>query len=1053
MKSNKFIYRFYILVCFWLGCMCMHTPLIAQNKKQAVKPQGPVNAEKNGKLTYSFSSKGDRMPDYSYCGYMASEMPIPTAEIKVVVPVKPGDATLRIQSAIDYVGSLPVGADGLRGAVLLNKGIYEVYGSLKIKASGVVLRGSGMGKDGTIIIGAGKDRETLIKILGRNDPHTEKEIKVTDGYVPVNAFTFHVASAQNIKAGDKILIHRPSTQPWLDQLKVNTFGGGLGALAWKPGEREIYWDRKITAVNGDAITVDAPLTTALDSAYGGGLIAKYEWEGRIAQVGVENIKLQSACDVNNPKDEAHRWEAITIENSTDSWVRQVVFEHFAGSAVFVLPTSNRITVEDCKSLAPISEIGGYRRNTFLTMGGQTLFQRLNAEDGYHDFATGYCTPGPTAFVQCTAVRPHSFSGSIDSWASGVLFDIANIDAQSLSYKNLEQDDQGAGWNAANSLVWNCTAAHIDCYQPPTAQNWSYGSWSQFGGDGYWESSNATVSPRSFYYAQLADRLKKDVSKQADILYITTEPSSSPTVAEAAALLAAARRPATTMANWIDEAPKRNPISITSSGAKTIDQIGLEKVEVAATAPKMAVKNGWLVRGDEVLNGKHFEAPWWNGNVRPDYLAKTAKPDITRWVPGQTGTGLTDDLDEVSNWMVKGHISVLEHNYGLWYERRRDDHERIRRADGDVWGPFYEMPFARSGGNETAYDGLSKYDLTKYNTWYWGRLKQFADLADQKGLVLFHNNFFQHNIIEAGAHFADFPWRTANNINGTGFPEPVNYAGDKRQFMAEQFYEENDPTRHNLLVAYINKCLDNFAGNNGVIQSISAEFTGPLHFAKFWVQTVKQWEATHKKKQIIAISATKDVQDCVLQDPALSPVIDVIDIRYWYYEGNGKLYAPLGGKSLAPRQQERIDKPKAASFESVYQAVHEYKTKYPEKAVLFSADGFDHFGWAVFMAGGSIPALPAGTDRQFLADAVSMKPVEMAGAPKGQLSLGNNSKAYIIYTDGNSPVHADLPAGASYKLKWIDLKTGKATTDEQTVSGTINVKNTNGGASILWLTRN
>ncbi|MCK7539939.1 MAG: DUF6298 domain-containing protein [Marinilabiliales bacterium] len=69
---------------------------------------------------------------------------------------------------------------------------------------------------------------------------------------------------------------------------------------------------------------------------------------------------------------------------------------------------------------------------------------------------------------------------------------------------------------------------------------------------------------------------------------------------------------------------------------------------------------------------------------------------------------------------------------------------------------------------TAWDGMSKYDLTKYNDWYWNRAEQFADLADQYGLVLIHQHYFQHNILEAGAHWADF-WRSANNINGTGIP--------------------------------------------------------------------------------------------------------------------------------------------------------------------------------------------------------------------------------------------------------------------------------------------
>ena len=68
--------------------------------------------------------------------------------------------------------------------------------------------------------------------------------------------------------------------------------------------------------------------------------------------------------------------------------------------------------------------------------------------------------------------------------------------------------------------------------------------------------------------------------------------------------------------------------------------------------------------------------------------------------------------------------MLDHNYGLWYDLRRTDHERIRRADGDVWAPFYEQPFSRSGQG-TAWDGLSRYDLTKPNKWYWARLKEFV----------------------------------------------------------------------------------------------------------------------------------------------------------------------------------------------------------------------------------------------------------------------------------------------------------------------------------------
>ena len=40
--------------------------------------------------------------------------------------------------------------------------------------------------------------------------------------------------------------------------------------------------------------------------------------------------------------------------------------------------------------------------------------------------------------------------------------------------------------------------------------------------------------------------------------------------------------------------------------------------------------------------------------------------------------------------------VLHHRTGLWYERRRNDHERNMHADAEVWAPFNEMPYSRSG---------------------------------------------------------------------------------------------------------------------------------------------------------------------------------------------------------------------------------------------------------------------------------------------------------------------------------------------------------------------
>ncbi|WP_316767384.1 DUF6298 domain-containing protein [Pedobacter frigiditerrae] len=1020
-KLNLYLVLFFVALTF---------SATAQNKKVELPPK-PIFKGKDGKLAYTQDAQGNRIVDFSYSGYMAGEQAIPNAIIKAKVPLITGDATNHIQSALDYVSNLPMGKNGIRGAVLLGKGIYKVSGILKIKASGVILRGSGMGANGTLIQASGLDRLGVIRILGKADKTEEATLAITDEFVPVNAMKFSVANAGSLKVGDNIFIHRPSTKNWIETLKTAEFGGGESALGWKPNTRDIHWDRKIISIAGNEITIDAPITTALDLKYGGAIISKYKWDGRISQVGVENLKIQSDYHKENLKDEYHRWNAISLENVQDAWVRQVVFEHFAGSAVNILETAKRITVEDCKSLAPISEIGGERRNTFFTAGQQTLFQRIYAEYGMHDFAVGFCAPGPNAFVQCQSTLPFSFSGAIDSWASGILFDIVNVDGQALSFMNRGQDGQGAGWAAANSVFWQCSAARVDNYQPPTAQNWAFGTWAQFAGDGYWDMSNEQIQPRSLYYAQLKDRIGNDADARNIVLPVETEASSSPPVDVAQKLTKLAVKPALTLVEFIDKAPTRNPIPVIEN-IKPTETYQINTIVKPTMAAVMSIKNGWLVRGDELVIGNRQDVQWWSGSARPHGI-KNSKAHITRFVPGRSGKGLTDDLDAMTDSMKNGSVKILEHNYGLWYDRRRDDHERIRRMDGDVWAPFYELPFARSG-QDKAWDGLSKYDITKYNLWYWDRLKTFANLADQKGLVLIHENYFQHNIIEAGAHYADFPWRTANNINNTGFPEPVPYAGDKRIFMAEQFYDVTDPFRRKIHKAYIYKCLENFNDNNGVIQLIGAEFTGPLHFVQFWIDTIKEWEKETGKHPIIGLSVTKDVQDAILADPNRASVVDLIDIRYWHYQEDGTAYAPQGGQNLAPRQHARLLKPKKTSFEQVYHAVAEYKTKFPNKAVIYSGDNFDSYGWAILMAGGSLSNV-SGISSDNLTLAATMKPF-LLGTTK-QYGLANAGKAYILYNASADAINLDLTkATGTFTLKIQSTRNGSILKEEKVNAGSI-----------------
>lgn len=971
---------------------------------------------KNGRITYRTDSKGNRLLDYSSCGFKNSESSIPDVPVKVFVECLDGDNSSHIQEAIDYVSSLPVGKDGVRGAVLLGPGNFRIESPLRISSSGVVVRGSG--RDETVIKKYGYDRGSAIYVEGIYNLTLSDTISIVSDYVPVNTKEMKLSSP--LSKGDHIFILRPSTKQWIESLGCDVFGGGIGALGWKPGDIDLRWDRTVANATGSDITLDYPVTMPLDKGMAESVVFKYTWPGRISDIGIENLTIVSEYNKKYPKDEDHCWNGISIANAGNCWVRKVDFKNLAGSAVILLPTASKTTVEDCVASEPVSEIGGMRRQVFLSLGQQNLFQRCVSKNGINDFSAGMYAPGPNAFVQCDAIESLGFSGASDSWAPGLLFDIVNIDGNDISFKNLRQDKNGAGWNTANSTAWQCTASGIDCFDPGEGlTNNAYGCWSQFSGDGGWGQSNNHVQPRSLFYYQLSERMGDyDSSAQAYILPMETNATSSPTVEQAMKLAKEVYTPRLTMENWILQVPFT--ASTSSDGIITVDQIKSQKGKRLKVDKNVnfEIINGHLTADGAVLTGGHHEVPWWNGKIKPNYTVK-AKPHITRHVPGREGLGLTDRIDSVVALMDKQDILVLDHNYSLWYERRRDDHERIRRRDGDVWAPFYDQPFGRTG-DDTGWDGLSKYDLTKPNEWYWSRLNEFASKGADHGKLLFNEHYMQHNIIEAGAHWVDSPWRTANNVNDTPFPEPVPFAGDKRIFMADIFYDvDGNPGLAELHRNYIRANLDRLSDHSNVVHLVSAEYTGPLHFVEFWLRTIADWQKETGKDVNVAISVTKDVQDAVLENPEFKDLIDIIDIRYWHYNTNG-LYAPEGGKNLAPRQHARKMKVGNVTFEEAYKAVSEYRSKYPDKAVTYYAQNYPAMAWAVFMADGSGAGIPR-LDNQLLKDATSMKIVESGNQCK-MLSGEKGTIVYVPSSESKETVNVNIPYG-KYQIYRIDMQTG------------------------------
>ena len=476
---------------------------VSSNPLVYVSPTGNLAYEPYANL--SETNKDNVVPDFSNAGYQGGGVSLPDLPVKKVLTPVSGNNLNQIQAAIDEVGNLPLNANGFRGVVLLEAGLYNVDGTLFIKKSGVVLRGAGQGSNpanNTVIYASKAAEHTLIRIEGTGSGFGEvngTRKRITTPYVGTGAKSFEVESASGYAIGDAIAVYRVPNDFWIDDLGMRQYG-------WIAGEYDVAFERRIVNIQGNTITIDAPVIDPIQTKYGGGYIYKANISGRISNSGVENMRLTSYYA--NDTDENHGWEAVKLSRATNCWVKKVTAQYFGYSCVSISSQSSYNTIEECAMVDPKSQTTGGRKYSFNMTGGSfNLFQRCYTWGGRHDFVTGARTAGPNVFLDCYAENTQNDMGPHQRWATGILFD--NIRAGIMHVENRKASGTGHGWTGAQVMFWNSLSykGEIGVHSPKGAMNWAIGSIGlSKTGTGYFESWGANVSPRSLYLTQLKDRL-------------------------------------------------------------------------------------------------------------------------------------------------------------------------------------------------------------------------------------------------------------------------------------------------------------------------------------------------------------------------------------------------------------------------------------------------------------------------------------------------------------------------------------------------------------------
>ena len=287
--------------------------------------------------------------------------------------------------------------------------------TLVLDASGVVLAGA-VGADGATTLTTIRALEEgvfaegiaagapVLRVGGHASGRTYGTPVAVDARVRVPAGTAEVPveDAAGFAAGDEVVVEFTPNAAWVAAL-------GMVEIGWTPGSYRIKYRREIAAVAGNVLTLDLPLTQALDAAHGGGQVYPYSHSGRVSHSGVRDLAFVSAYS-DGPEDETHAWTAVHFDEILHGFAENLRCRHFGFACVQAGYHANHVTVKDCRSEAMVSLITGGRRYSFVVNGGSNLFTGCTADTGRHDFASGSRVPGPNVFHDCHATHAYADIG-------------------------------------------------------------------------------------------------------------------------------------------------------------------------------------------------------------------------------------------------------------------------------------------------------------------------------------------------------------------------------------------------------------------------------------------------------------------------------------------------------------------------------------------------------------------------------------------------------------------------------------------------------------------
>ncbi|KAF5019682.1 hypothetical protein F66182_8311 [Fusarium sp. NRRL 66182] len=476
------------------------------------------------------SLRGDRLPDFSFCGYHSSAIILPTdsiPNITVSFDRSSDDVRAIIQRAIDNITS----SGG--GSVILPPGRWPITAGIQLRSNVVV---TGAGGDETTLVLKGRPSEPVFTLGSVGNDTSSNATKprygfrsnITNNYVPIGSSMVEVHNSTGFVVDQLVYISREATESWISHNGMGDLVRDGALQTWIPvrlfllclGDRKaanekqenkrILSPNQISAISGTNVTLRIPLTDSLDSDYVQPELITYTPPEVNNEMGVQNlgIEVPESCSGTPLTDETCNQPAIYFPPWTvDSWANGLTLKGFN---MFFKAAQNaaRITIQNSTMNRDRDIEGAALPFDISIQGSQVLVQDCeqvgvpNAR--CFSVATESLTAGPNAVLRHKTMSNEQTIYPHERWAQGLLVEQTSVPTL---FVNRGIKGTGHGWSINAGVGWNLDG-EVEADSPPLGVNWCIGC----GGKGNEPKGNATficskkrVKPASLFMTQLERR--------------------------------------------------------------------------------------------------------------------------------------------------------------------------------------------------------------------------------------------------------------------------------------------------------------------------------------------------------------------------------------------------------------------------------------------------------------------------------------------------------------------------------------------------------------------